>query len=159
MKRARFGFAAGCFLGALWLVYTGSLKRNELLAGFCAVVPAAIASEIVRSEEQPRLLLHARMFRPAWRVPGDILRDCILVTRRLLRTRRPAGEFRLIPFRAGGSEAYETARRVLAVEFSTMSPNSIIIGIDGRRNRLLIHELVHAQPPKIVAILGEEKER
>ena len=156
MKRALFAGAAGCISFGLWLLYVSSLSPHELLAGTGAAALAAFASEAVRSAEQPRFVLHLRMLRAARRVPFEILRDCARVTAKLFSGRRPAGRFRTIPFYAGGDDGASVARRTLAIAFVTVSPNSIVIAIDKRRNRMLFHELVRGGAPQAAYLLGRE---
>ena len=161
MKRALYWVVATSVLFVIWMLYVDKTEWAELALGAGAAVAAATASEAVRAEEHPRFLPHIRWMLHFWRVPYDILRDCAMVTWKLLalsvRFRRPHGKFLAIPFHAGGDNHRDAARRTLAIEFSTMSPNSIIIGIDRRRNVLLFHQLVDDTMPKVAYILGREE--
>ncbi len=163
VKRALYGLAALGVLSGTWLLYTGKLGRNELLIGIPAAILAALASEIVRGEEHPRFLPNASMCLPLWRVPPEILRDGFLISWKLLlaasASRRPAGKFLAIRFKAGGADSRSVARRTLAIEFSTISPNAIIIGIDRRRNLLLFHQLVGDKIPQTAYVLGGKQGR
>ena len=163
VKRALYGLAGLCVLPVTWLLYTGKLERNELLIGLPAAILAALASEIVRGEEHPRFLPNASMWLPLWRVPADALRDGFLISWNLLvaasASRRPAGKLWAIRFRAGGADSRSVARRTFAIDFSTISPNAIVIGIDRRRNLLLFHQLVDDKVPQPAYILGGKQGR
>lgn len=147
----------------MWLLYTAKLVLNEVMAGIPAAILAALASEIVRGEEHPRFLPNAQMLLPIWRVPLDIVRDSVLISWKLLSAaatlRRPSGTFLAVPFKAGGSDRRSVARRTLAIEFSTMSPNAIIVGIDRRRDVLLFHQLTDDRMPQVAYILGGKQSR
>ena len=163
MKRALYGLAALGVLSVTWLLYTGKLERNELLVGIPAAILAALASEIVRGEEHPRFLPNAKMWLPVWRVPAGILRDGLLISWKLLAAasalRKPAGKFLAMRFNAGGADSRSVARRTLAVEFSTLPPNSIVVGIDRRRNLLLFHQLVGDNMPRTAYLLRGNQDR
>ena len=163
MKRGVYGLAVLGVSSVTWLLYTGKLERNELLLGLPAAILAALASEIVRGEEHPRFLPNASMWLPLWRVPLDVLSDGLLISWNVLvaasALRRPAGKFVAIRFRAGGADSRSVARRTLAIDFSTISPNAIVIAIDRRRNLLLFHQLVDGKVPQPAYILGGHQGR
>lgn len=163
MKRALYVLAALSVLSVTWLLYTGKLERNELLIGLPAAILAMLASEVVRGEEHEKFGPNAGMWLPLWRVPTEILRDSLLISWKLLSAasawRRPAGRFLAIQFEAGGADSRSVARRTLAIGLSTISPNSIIIGIDRRRNLLLFHQLVNDKMPQPAYILGRRQVR
>jgi hypothetical protein len=70
---------------------------------------------------------------------------------RMTRDRRCAeGCFQAFPFTARGEDARAIARRTLTILYTTLPPNTIVIGIDRRRNQLLLHLLEPAPLPDTV---------
>ena len=61
---------------------------------------------------------------------------------------------KVVPFDGGGDDLNGSARRTLAISYSTISPNTIVLGIDRERNLLLLHEMVPAETPWIAKQLG-----
>lgn len=137
--RVVYWAAEAALLFVFWLLFVDSLASHELAVGAAACVLAATATEAVRGTQHPRFLPHLRWLLASWRLPGQILRDCVLLVRNLFDHRR--GRFESIPFDAGGADARSVARRALAIFYTTLPPNTIVIGIDRRRNSMLLHRL------------------
>jgi hypothetical protein len=55
---------------------------------------------------------------------------------------RPEGRIVEEPFEATGEDPRDAARRALAVTGGTLTPNSIVVGIDADRGVLVRHELM-----------------
>jgi hypothetical protein len=134
--------AEAALLFGLWLLFVAQLARHELLVGAAAVVLAASATEAVRGCEHPRFLPHVQWLVRAWRLPFEILRDCALLVRNLFDRR--TGRFEELPFQAGGDDAHAVAHRALGIFYTTLPPNTVVIGIDRRRNVMLLHRLEDA---------------
>jgi len=126
-------------LFALWLLFVSQLQAHELIVGAAAVALAASATEAVRGCEHPRFLPHIEWLIRSWRLPFEILRDCVLLVRNVFDGR--PGHFEMVPFEAGGDDAHAVARRALATFYTTLPPNTVVIGIDRRRHVMLLHRL------------------
>lgn len=46
-----------------------------------------------------------------------------------------------MPFRGGGDGSDDVGRRALAEGLGSLAPNTIVIGIDGENDLLLVHQL------------------
>jgi hypothetical protein len=55
--------------------------------------------------------------------------------------REAHGSLRAVPFRAGGDDSSDAGRRALAEGLGSLAPNTIVIGVDGERDLLLVHQL------------------
>jgi hypothetical protein len=55
--------------------------------------------------------------------------------------REARGSLRAVPFRAGGDDSSDAGRRALAEGLGSLAPNTIVIGVDGERDLLLVHQL------------------
>ncbi len=138
--RARYALVEFLAVFGLWFLFVCKLKSSEAFAGLGAAALAAAAAEITRGEEHPRFFPRLRWFVRAWRIPGQIVRDTWLVTLNLL-TGGGSGTFHTIPFHAPRNDPHSIARRTLGILQATLPPNSIAIGIDRRRNHMLLHKL------------------
>jgi multisubunit Na+/H+ antiporter MnhE subunit len=138
LARAGYWLAGTALLFVLWLLFAGR-DPHELIAGAGAAALAAMAVEAVRGTEHPQFLPAIAWVLRAWRLPGQILRDCWLLLRNLTTGRD--GRFVREPFDAGGDDARSAAHRALETLYRTLPPNSIVIGIDRERHELLLHVL------------------
>jgi multisubunit Na+/H+ antiporter MnhE subunit len=130
----------------LWLLFTSTVNASEAIAGFGASTIAATAAEIVRADRpfvfRPRLA----WFRVAWRIPLQIASDTrtvfVVLFDHVTGRKRVRGTWQAVGFRHGrDADPEDAARRALATVGITMSPNSIVVGVDPDRDELLLHQL------------------
>jgi hypothetical protein len=130
--------------GALYLLLIDTISLPELLVGAGAATLAATGFELAREQHvlgasiAPRWL--ARLYRPFFNVPRDILWVSVLALRQLLEHKHSVGEFRCVRFRCG-EEKGTTGREALAESFGSFAPNTIVIGVDADRDLILAHQL------------------
>ncbi len=143
---------------SLWLLFVASLAGNEFVIGIAAAAVAATVGEAVRGAEHPRFRPQIRWLLEFRHIPAAILADCGRLTRSLVRTAflgdRRTGRLLSVPFHAGDRGAASITRRALATMYSTFPPNTIVIGIDRKRGRMLLHRLEPAAPPLVSVKLG-----
>jgi multisubunit Na+/H+ antiporter MnhE subunit len=128
----------------LWLLLV-TVSVAELIAGMIAAAIAATAAEVVQAQGLVRFDPDPRWLLRIWKLPRNIVRDCWLVTVALVRQLRgtPVNSgFRAVPFQRGGGDARASARRALVVLAISVSPNSIVIGIDEEADLMLVHQLI-----------------
>jgi multisubunit Na+/H+ antiporter MnhE subunit len=139
--------------GVWWLVLLGfwlllvTVSVAEFVAGMVAAAIAATAAEVVQAQGLVRFDPDPRWLLRVWKLPRNIVRDCWLVTVALWRhlNGRPVNSsFRAIPFERRGDDARASARRALVVLAISVSPNSIVVGIDEEANLMLVHQLIPA---------------
>jgi multisubunit Na+/H+ antiporter MnhE subunit len=86
---------------------------------------------------------------PAFRLPGQVLSDTVIVFAALWRlcTRGepPDSGFREIPTRFGDDSDEGGTRRMLLVGANSLAPNTIVLGIDRDRDVMVVHQLVARQ--------------
>jgi multisubunit Na+/H+ antiporter MnhE subunit len=145
LERAGWWIVEWAVLCLVWFLFVDTVRWTEAVSGVAAAALAAAATEPVRGEEHPRFFPYFRWVLMFWRMPREILRDHWLLLRHLFRifTERnaPAGAFQEFPFEARGNDPRSIARRTLAIVYSTLPPNTIVIGIDRKRNTLMQHQL------------------
>jgi multisubunit Na+/H+ antiporter MnhE subunit len=128
----------------LWLMFVFNTTGMELIAGFVGSTAAFISVLVsVRSIPlpfQPRV----RWILQAWRLPGMILGDIVVLLKCLFR--RPRSSFEATPLRTPANESEACAQRGIAITLLSTSPNTIVVHIDRDSQQMLIHKL-EAQPP------------
>jgi hypothetical protein len=130
-------------------------EEPQLVAGAVAAAIAATGSELVRRRRGVPVRLRGRWLARLWRagvsVPADLARLTVAALRAAWPGAQvPRGRFRALDFEPGrvGDEGDEEAdpedvgRYALAQLAGSFSPNTFVIGVDGERRALLVHQLV-----------------
>lgn len=140
-----------------WFVFTGELSFEEMLAGAgCAIFTAWFC---IRTWQQMDLLIELRVadFLQVWWLPWTLIQGAAQVVAVLARdlTTGPRADsiFCAVPFERR-HDGNGMLRRVLAVSFTSVSPNTIVIGIDRRRGLLLYHTISPSKLPEMTQNLG-----
>jgi multisubunit Na+/H+ antiporter MnhE subunit len=133
-------------LMAFWVIIDYSVNRDELLAGAAAAALGAFLAELACYQAGVRFHLRARWLVPALALPGQVVRDTLIVfcalARRLLRGEQPDSGFREIPTRFGDDSPTAVTRRFLLVGGRSVAPNTFVAGIDSGREVMVVHQLV-----------------
>ncbi len=163
MKEARklaasFVWTLPIFYG-LWLFFTGTFSEHELAIGIFAALLASSGMLVVT-------LSYSIPFQPSfgdllafWRLPWSVVSDTwitlLVAAKDIAGIRRAESIFQAVPFRAGRmDDPRATARRALAVLYSTVSPNSIVLGINVNNQEMLVHQIRRSPVPKMTKELG-----
>jgi multisubunit Na+/H+ antiporter MnhE subunit len=145
--------ALGTFLmmwgtfSALYLSQVSAWDVEELTAGAAGgALAAALLASIGRCSDAKFGLRWRWFLLLAQRLPGRALADCAVVFQ-ALRRRRVSGEFRAVPFDIEHLKRTDSTRRALVIAGVSVAPNSLVITVDPKRDRLLVHQLVHTPNP------------
>lgn len=141
-----------CFIG-LWFVFVYQLSLIELIAG-AAVAAVTIAALEISLQAVPLRFQP----KPAWllctfKLPATVVRDMAILVRalaRLMAGKKIPARFQVTHFRGIGEDPRANAKRVLAVAFTTVSPNSVVVGIDRKSGLVLFHELEATPVPEMI---------
>jgi multisubunit Na+/H+ antiporter MnhE subunit len=130
----------------LWLLFTSTVNASENVVGFGASAVAATASEVVRANRAFVFRARLRWLRTAWRVPFQIGKDTwtvfAVLALHVTHRKRVRGTWQAVPFRHGRpAGAADSGRRALATIMASMSPNSLVVGVDPDDDELLFHQL------------------
>jgi multisubunit Na+/H+ antiporter MnhE subunit len=133
-------------LMSFWVILDDSIALDELLAGAGAAALGATFAELVGYQAAARFRMRAEWLVSALGLPGQMLRDTVIVFaalwRRLARGEQPPSGFREIPGRFGDDSDEGVTRRVLLVGGRSVAPNTFVLGIDRERNVMVVHQLV-----------------
>ena len=133
-------------LMSLWIMLDDSLATDELLAGAGAAAIAALVAEVASYQAATRFRMRVRWLVPALRLPGQVVRDTVIVYRalwrRLARGEQPDSVFVTEPVRFGEDTPAGVTRRVLLIGARSVAPNSFALGIDPGTETMVLHQLV-----------------
>jgi len=143
---------------ASWILFVGGVRRDEMLVGIgVLLLTAAFAYEVWRIETL-HVEFHMSDVIQGWRVPGYVLRDTWVIASALLRdllgTAAADSLYRVSELKTVKPHPRKIARQVLITLYTTMSPNSIVIGIDPHQDRVLFHQLQRSSITKMDKALG-----
>ncbi len=150
---------SGGVLFLLWALLTSGFKLQESLLGIFAALVAALLFMLTRIKTGSFFHPSLRELLSIWRVPWYILAESWLVVRilaeDLLGIRKAGSYFRAVPFDAGTEGDVRTLSRIaLATTYSTMAPNSIVVGVDRKQGQMLIHQLQRTPVSEMTRQLG-----
>jgi multisubunit Na+/H+ antiporter MnhE subunit len=133
-------------LMSLWIMLDDSLATDELLAGAGAAAIAALVAELASYQAATRFRMRIKWLVPALRLPGQVVRDMVIVYaalwRRLARGEQPNSAFVTEPVRFGDDRPDGVARRVLLIGGRSVAPNAFALGIDPDTETMVLHQLV-----------------
>ena len=148
--------AAVLFFGWVWLV--ASFKPHEMIVGAVVVAISTAFCGLLFSTSGLPLQVQWRDLLLFWRVPLAIVQDTgvlIAVLFADLFRGRPAGSFYCVcGFKSSRRDPVIVGRMALAVMYTTMSPNTIVIGVDPTQSHMLFHQLQRGVVPRLTQMLG-----
>lgn len=140
----------------IWLLLVNTTKPHELWMAAIGASFAASAAEVVRA--QRLALFHPRIswLAAAWREPWYIVEGCSSIFYAFIKHffRPEPSVLRNVVFDPGGDDPASAARRALAVAFTTMPPNFVVLGIDIEHRVMLVHQVSESETPKMTRTLG-----
>jgi hypothetical protein len=141
-----------------WVMLVAGVKRNEMIVGLVAVLFAcAFLCLVIRSQDM-EYNFTLRDISTIWRVPWSILTNtftlCSVLAKDVFGRERAGSYYRVSGFKTSKGDPTLVAKRVLATAYTTVSPNSIVIGIDYEQSRLLLHQVKRAEVSEMTKQLG-----
>lgn len=143
----------GCL--AIWMLLVAKLKTDELLVGLVAALLATIGVAVFQNADRTPFHPTPAMLLQAWRVPGDVLTGTWQVLHGLVEqlTGRagPRSALLLANFEMGKpDDPKANARRALAITYTTLTPNTVVLGFIAKEQKMLVHQF---QPTDSMAIV------
>jgi hypothetical protein len=142
-----------------WIVFVGTFAMHELLIGVLASLLTVTGLLVVEMHYPSRFSPTLAEILTLWRIPWYVLSDTaeivLVAGKELFGIKKARSLFRVAEFDAGSLEdPHDTARRVLAVVYTTMTPKFIILGVNCSDQKLLFHQIERSSLPKILKDLG-----
>jgi len=142
----------------MWLLLVDNFRGGEMLLGVAAALASALGAAVVKAENFARFAPHVVELSQVWRLPWQIAKgtwEIFAVLVGHLFTRAPS-LIASVKFDPGGDDAHSAGRRALAVALTTVPPNTVAIGIDRQKQRLILHEFRRAGVPVMALKLGAQ---
>lgn len=158
MLRKLWIVSIGVLIGGgfyLLLIDISSLPELYLMAGVALACGwlFLLSREQGFTEARVNPMLLAGVWRLALKIPLDIVLVCAEALAQLVRPRPSRGSFRTVKFGAVKQTPQDTARRAMAEALGSVSPNTIVVGVDSESRLLLVHQLRHQGPPEDLDVL------
>jgi multisubunit Na+/H+ antiporter MnhE subunit len=151
-RRVRSWLVWWLLLMSFWVMIDDSIATDELLAGAGAAALAALFAELVTYQAATRFHVRIRWLVPALSLPGQVVRDTMIVYgalwRRLVHGEQPPSAFLELPVRFGDDTPAGVTRRTLLIGGTSVAPNTFALGIDPERDVMVVHRLVAKQEGK-----------
>jgi multisubunit Na+/H+ antiporter MnhE subunit len=145
-RRAASWLVWWILLMGFWVAIDDNIGLAELGAGAAAAGLGAFVAEVAGHQAATRFRMRIEWLVPAFRLPGQVLGDTVLVFRalwrQLVRGEQPPSGFRMVPTRFGDDSHEGVTRRVLLVGANSLAPNTFVLGIDESRDVMVVHQLV-----------------
>lgn len=163
-RKVQLGVVIGSSLPAfylLWTVFVGTFSLHELMVGIIATFLATLGLLVVTVQYPPRFSPGISDLLACWRLPWYLLSGTwevlMVAARDSIGGKRAQSLFRVSPFRAGAKQnPRATARRALAVAYTTVAPNFIVLGINANDPEMLFHQIERSSVPKMTEQLGAD---
>lgn len=142
----------------LWMLFVASFAIHEMLVGIVASAATVVFSLFIARESNTDLILTFRDLAQCWRIPWYILSGVFEITLVLLKDLlhiAPAGSFyRVCGFDTSTHDPLRMSRTILAMGYTTASPNCIVLGVDPAQSRMLFYQIARSKVSKMTKALG-----
>jgi multisubunit Na+/H+ antiporter MnhE subunit len=132
-------------LFGLYLVLAATVTVEELLVSAAGAGIAVTVMMAVRSTSRYHFQLSAGWLRRFGQVPAEVVIDCAVVYRAILRRprlRQGSGRFQSRSYEPGNEHPSARLRRALVTTAVSLAPNTLVIGVPETGDELLVHQLV-----------------
>jgi len=139
------------------MAFVSNPTKDELLIGLVAALIGAIADWDVKREKYFKFEPKASWLMLGLLLPWYVVKGSLGTLKAFflrLSGGKLASTFKVSHYDALASDPRSAAKRALATAYLTIPPNSIIVGIDKERGRVLTHQMVPALPTLIERKLG-----
>ena len=145
----------------LWIVFVGSSNLHEVIIGLVAGLATVVFVTFVCRSSNEELTLRPRDLIQLWHLPWYIAVDIYVVTvvaaRDLLNLQPAQSLYRVCGFDTSAHDPVRKARSVMAIAYTTASPNTIVIGVDPTQSRMLFHQIKSSKVPDMTKALGAKQ--
>jgi hypothetical protein len=142
---------------AVWIALTQRLAPSEVVVGAPVAILAAVASHLVWSQNGATFAGTGRLLLTGWQVVPYAVTGTLEILGVLARklAGRPAPSLLCSArFDVGGAGPRAQARRALAIAYTSMTPNFIVLGVDREHGLLWYHQLERSDVPDMTRKLG-----
>jgi multisubunit Na+/H+ antiporter MnhE subunit len=131
---------------AFWLLLVDKTQFQELVLGAIVAAMAATGAVLVRRQRAHPLTIRPSWLLGAWRPLLGMVTDLPTLVRALARP--DAGRLTELPFEVTADGPEPQGYRVLTTALGSLAPNTVIVDLDRKRGRLLVHQLIPTDDPR-----------
>ena len=139
-----------------WVLFTGSGSLHELIFGAAFTALTLAITALAWRDMGILFKPSVRQVFCLWRIPWYVLHDSVEVSLILAKdvfgVREAGSHFRAAAF-PSDTEKHDISRAVLATTGTTMTPSTIVLGVED--DLLLLHQLQRSPLPRMIADLRE----
>jgi hypothetical protein len=143
-----------------WVLLVAGTHLHEMIVGAASVLAAALFLYFVYRSDTLHMEFRAKDVLSCWRIPWYLISGLYEITaiflKDLLHIKRAGSFYRVSGFKTAKDDPLLIGRRVLAILYTTVAPNFIVIGIDYEQSRMLFHQLERSSIPKMTQELGAQ---
>lgn len=140
-----------------WIACVATVRPHELIVGIGAVVLGVVSYlYVVRTlplEFRPSIADLLQLWRLPWYIVSGLAEITVVLARDLTGRSAPSF-FRAVWWCPVANNGPETAKRTLAIGYTTIAPNFIVVGIDCGRHQMLFHQVQKSSVPIMTQRLG-----
>lgn len=145
MERTRAALIAILLATGFYLLLIDTATVPELVAGAVAVALAAAGYDRARKQGVAEARISLSWMRGLGgvlaRLPRQLVLVCLEAVSQLITPQASRGRLRTVSFAAGAGDAADVGRRALTETLGSLTPNTIVVGIDSDQDLLLVHQL------------------
>jgi hypothetical protein len=147
-------------LALFWIACVSTVRWHEMIVGIGAVaVSMCFCLFVIRTlplRFEPSLGSIVQLWRLPWYIVGDSFQIVGVLARDVFGSQSAPSLFRSARYRCVTESGFDTAQRTLAIGYTNVSPNFIIVGIDRQHGQMLFHQLEKSEIPVMTRRLGAE---
>jgi multisubunit Na+/H+ antiporter MnhE subunit len=152
--------ATFAFCAIAWILFVGGVKPEEMIVGGICIVLTVWFVYYLAKHDSPPIRLRFIDWVQIWRVPTHLVLDSGVIlwvlTKDILHIAPAPSLYRATAFECDPDDPVAVARRILAIAYTTVTPNMIVIGIDVPTNEMLFHQLQRSNVSMMTRNLGAQ---
>ena len=143
---------------ALYLCFTANTGVRELVASVIVAAIATFGTFVFARQAGIKMHLRWRDIIQLWRIPWYALSGTWAILHglmlQLFSTNGAPSFLAAVRFDIGGDDPASAGRRALAVFYTTMTPNFVVLGLFPNQKLLLFHQIIPGQVLRMTQKLG-----
>lgn len=159
LKLALLSCVEYVYLVVLWMLFVAKLDMTECKVGLVVALVGTVADAIVKAEGLGHFRPRVRLMLLSFLEPWYVLKAMWIVVKCFPAALRPGndGYLKAVQFDHGEKDVESATRRALAIMLLTIPPDTVVIGIDGRSGKMLLHEMERQEPSLLARELGVQE--
>jgi hypothetical protein len=145
-------------MSAEWILLVAGTHIDEMIVGAASVLASGAFLFAVHRSSTLHTDFCLSDIAKGWRIPWYVVSDIFVITlvlfKDLFGIEKAKSLFRVSGFQTGKEDPVLVARHVLAIAYTSASPNTIVLGIDYTCSRMLFHQLKRAPLAQMTDDLG-----